>query len=460
MNRKTMKKVLVVIMVLAMIAAMTTLVFAATADKFTDITSHWAKSDITALVERGMFNGISDIAFDPEGTMSRAMVATVLYRYDGEKAVGTNAFTDVPAGIWYADAAVWAVENGIIAGTTATTFAPNTAITREGLANALYSYAKYKDGSGTITNTTNKTLRLSTTTSVNDAGLLGYLQKTFEADTGYKLEVSSAGTGAAITKGRGGDADILLVHAKANEEAFIAEGFGEERVPFMFNYFVIIGPANDPAGVKNCTSASEAFKKIAENKDSKFVSRGDESGTHVAEKNLWTAAGITPTGQDWYNSTGSGMGASITIADQQGAYILTDKATYLAHEARDKFEILLEESDEMINTYSMIAISENRFDDTNSAGAAAFIDWMTSKKAADLINAYGLEDYNETLFYTLLGTYSDNVGISDACLEAVNWAVGVGIIVGVTDTTIVPTGNATRAEVVTMLNRFLTLIEK
>jgi len=245
----------------------------------------------------------------------------------------------------------------------------------------------------------NKILRLSTTTSVNDSGLLGYLQKEFEADTGYTLEVTSAGTGAAIAKGASGDADALLVHAQDQEEAFIGAGFGEERVPFMFNYFVIIGPAADPAGVKDCTSASEAFKKIAENKDAKFVSRGDNSGTHSAENNLWKLANITPTGQAWYVSTGQGMGASINVASEQGAYILTDKATYLSHAQKDKFEILLEESDEMMNTYAMIAISDKRWKDTNAAGAASFIEWMQSEKAVNMINNYGVEAYGEKLFY-------------------------------------------------------------
>jgi len=460
MNRtKVLKKTLVVIMALVILAMGTTLAFAATADKFADIKGHWAQSDISALVERGMFNGTSETTFDPETTMNRAMVVTVLYRYDGEKAVGANPFTDVPAKDWFEAAAIWAVENNILSGATATTFNPTGDISREELAGVLYNYARYR-AEAEVKETTNKVLRLSTTTSVNDSGLLPYLQVEFEKDTGYKLEVTSAGTGAAITKGRDGNADALLVHAQSNEEAFIAEGYGELRVPFMYNFFVIIGPANDPAGVKNCTSASEALAKIANTAGAKFVSRGDESGTHVAEKNLWKAADIEPTGKEWYISTGKGMGESITIASEQGAYILTDKATYLAHGARDKFEILLEESDELMNTYSFIGITTNRWDDVNAAGAAAFIDWMTSKKASDLINIYGVDKYGEKLFYTLLSPYTDSAAVGDDCLEAVNWSVGVGIINGVTDTTLEPAKSSTRAEVVTMLNRFLQIIEK
>ena len=251
----------------------------------------------------------------------------------------------------------------------------------------------------TAPTTDNKVLRLSTTTSVNDSGLLPYLQAEFEADTGYELEVTSAGTGAAIEKGRTGDADALLVHAQSSEETFIGEGYGEERVPFMYNFFVIIGPAADPAGVKSCSSASEAFAKIAANSDAKFVSRGDNSGTHTAENNIWKLANVEPTGKAWYVSTGQGMGASINIANEQGAYILTDKATYLSHAARDKFEILLEESDELQNTYSMIAISDKRWKDTNATAADAFIEWMQSEKATNLINNYGVAEYGEKLFY-------------------------------------------------------------
>ena len=244
-------------------------------------------------------------------------------------------------------------------------------------------------------------IRLSTTTSVNDSGLMPYLQPEFESDTGYTLEISSAGSGAAIEKGRTGDADCLLVHSPAAEETFIGEGYGEERVTFMYNYFVIVGPADDPAGVKECKEASEAFAKIAETADASFVSRGDESGTHSAEMAIWKIADIDPTGQDWYKSTGQGMGSSLNVAAENGDYILTDKATYLAHAQRDSLDLLLEESDEMMNTYSLIAISELRWDDTNKAGADAFIEWMTSEKARNMIGEFGVAEYGQPLFYNI-----------------------------------------------------------
>jgi tungstate transport system substrate-binding protein len=174
----------------------------------------------------------------------------------------------------------------------------------------------------------NPVIRLSTTTSVNDSGLLPYLQPYFEAATGYKLEITSAGTGAAIEKARNGDADCLLVHSKSAEEDYINEGYGEQRVPFMYNYFVIVGPADDPAGVQNTKTAADAFKAIA-GSGAKFITRGDKSGTNNAELKIWTAADITPEG-DWYVNIGGGMGQALTTADEMGAYTLSDKATFLA----------------------------------------------------------------------------------------------------------------------------------
>lgn len=244
----------------------------------------------------------------------------------------------------------------------------------------------------------NPVIRLSTTTSVNDSGLLPYLQPYFESDTGYTLEVTSAGTGAAIEKARNGDADCLLVHAKASEEEFCNEGYGEVRVPFMYNYFVIVGPEEDPAGVSACTTASEAFLAIA-NAGATFITRGDDSGTNKAELKIWAAADYDPSGQAWYTSIGAGMGQALTTADEMQAYTLSDKATYLAHD--DSLSILMEESEEMMNTYSMIAITADRFSDTNYEGALAFIEWMTTDEALDLIDDYGVEDYGEPLFFSI-----------------------------------------------------------
>ena len=246
-----------------------------------------------------------------------------------------------------------------------------------------------------------KVIRLSTTTSVNDSGLLPYLLPTFEEKTGYKVEVQSAGTGAAIQKAIDGNADVILVHAKASEEEFIAGGYGVERIPFMYNYFVIVGPKADPAGVKGSADAATAFGKIKES-ESKFVSRGDESGTHKAELKIW-GEGNEPNAEadKWYISAGQGMGACLTMASEQQAYCLTDKATFLSMKDELNLDIALEEGEDMKNTYSLIAVNPEKIDGLNTEGAKAFIDWMLSDEASELIAKYGEKEYGVALFKLL-----------------------------------------------------------
>lgn len=244
----------------------------------------------------------------------------------------------------------------------------------------------------------NPVIRLSTTTSVNDSGLLPYLQPHFEKETGYKLEITSNGTGAAIKLGETGDADCLLVHAKASEDAFITAGFGVERIPFMYNYFVILGPEADPAGVAASGNATAAFKAIANEATAGFVSRGDDSGTNKAELNIWKAAGIEPK-DDWYISAGAGMGATLNQANERLDYTFSDKATYLSNKKNLDLKILLEQSDELKNTYSMIAVSPEKWPDTNIDGANAFIEWMQKEETLALIAKYGVEEYGEALFF-------------------------------------------------------------
>ena len=247
----------------------------------------------------------------------------------------------------------------------------------------------------------NKVIRLSTTTSVNDSGLLPYLLPTFEKETGYKVEVQSAGTGAAIQKAIDGNADVILVHAKASEEEFIAGGYGVERLPFMYNYFVIVGPKDDPAGIKGSADAATAFDKIKESQ-SKFVSRGDESGTHKAELKIW-GEGNEPNAETdkWYISAGQGMGACLTMASEQQAYCLTDKATFLSMKDELNLDIALEEGEDMKNTYSLIAVNPEKIDGLNTEGAQAFIDWMLGDEASELIAKYGEEEYGAPLFFLL-----------------------------------------------------------
>ena len=204
------------------------------------------------------------------------------------------------------------------------------------------------DGKIAAANDETKLIRLSTTTSVNDSGLLDYLLPVFEKEYGYKVEVQSAGTGKAIAAAKYGNADLILVHSKKQEEAFVSEGFSytlpgfdSERLCFMYNYFVLCGPYDDPAGVKDCDSVLDAFAKIADGKY-KFISRGDNSGTHTKELSLWPESlGISAEPEsfadytDWYTSANAGMGACLVMAEQMHAYILTDKATFLTFAANN-----------------------------------------------------------------------------------------------------------------------------
>ena len=254
----------------------------------------------------------------------------------------------------------------------------------------------------------NAVIRLATTTSVNDSGLLSYLLPTFEAETGYSVEVASAGTGIAIGYAKSGDADLLLVHSKKQEEAFIEEGYAStERLSFMYNYFVIVGPADDPAGIKDLESAADCFKAIADAKAG-FASRGDNSGTHNKETGIWETAGIDPTAEEWYASVGSGMGDTLTKANEMNVYTLTDKATFLSmKDSLPNLTILKEEADDMKNTYSLLGVNPEAAPfagmdvAVNTEGANALIDWLLSDEAAALIAEYGVAEYGEPLFFLL-----------------------------------------------------------
>ncbi len=245
----------------------------------------------------------------------------------------------------------------------------------------------------------NSVIRMSTTTSVNDSGLLPYLLPVFEEATGYTVEVQSAGTGAAIQKAVDGNADLILVHAKASEETFIADGYGVERIPFMYNYFVVVGPADDSAGIKDSANAAEAFEKIEE-AEAPFISRGDDSGTHKAELKIW-GDDVPEADDEWYISAGQGMGACLTMASEKGAYCLTDKATFLSNKADLDLEIILAEGEDMMNTYSLIECNPEKLDGINTEGAKALIEWMTGEEASALIAKYGEEQYGEALFYLI-----------------------------------------------------------
>jgi tungstate transport system substrate-binding protein len=242
-----------------------------------------------------------------------------------------------------------------------------------------------------------RTMVLATTTSTQDSGLLDYLLPEFEKDTNIKVKVLAKGTGEALELGRRGDADCLLVHAKSQEEKFIAEGYGTERFDVMYNDFIIVGPADDPAALleEAPENAVEAFKLLA-GKTISFISRGDESGTHSKEKSIWNIADISPTG-NWYISAGKGMGAVLQMADEKEAYTLTDRATYLSMQDKLDLIIVTEKSADLYNQYGLIKIN-NQKNGYKEEEAERFINWMLSEKGQKLIGQYGTEKFGQPLF--------------------------------------------------------------
>ena len=242
------------------------------------------------------------------------------------------------------------------------------------------------------------TLLMATTTSTDNTGLLDYLAPIFAEDTGWTLEWSSVGTGEALAMGQNGDVDIVLVHSKASEEEFVANGYGVERIPVMYNDFVIVGPeAEDTYGddVESCLRA------VADGQ-LPFVSRGDDSGTDKKEKKLWPAYEIDPAQNPNYIESGQGMGATITLADEQQAYCLTDRGTWLANKMNADLEIELnivcQGAKDLLNQYGVIAVNPEMYEDTNIEAANAFIEWICSEEIQTLIGQFGVEEYGQALF--------------------------------------------------------------
>ena len=241
-------------------------------------------------------------------------------------------------------------------------------------------------------------LILGTTTSTNDSGLLENILPGFEATSGANVEVIAVGTGQALKLGEDGNADVLLVHARAREDAFMEAGHGVRREDVMYNDFVIVGPADDPAGIKGKKNAAKAFQMIAD-AGAKFVSRGDDSGTHTKEKAIWTAAGVEPSG-DWYISAGQGMGAVLTMANEQLACTLSDRATYLARKAEGLDLEILAEGDEILsNPYGVMAVNPAKNDQINIELANQFIDWLICLEVQQEIAQYGKDLFGMPMFY-------------------------------------------------------------
>lgn len=232
-------------------------------------------------------------------------------------------------------------------------------------------------------------LILATTTSTQNSGLLDVLLPPFEQKHNVRVHVIAVGTGQALKLGEAGDADLVMVHARAQEDAFVAAGFGVKRHDLMYNDFVILGPAADPAGIRGLRDAPEALGKIAAAK-ANFVSRADQSGTHVMEKNLWQQAGVTPQGR-WYVESGRGMGEVIHMATELRGYALADRGTYLAYLGKTDLDILCEGDERLFNPYGVIAVNPQRHPHVKIALAEKLIDYLLSEEARSLITSFHVD---------------------------------------------------------------------
>ncbi|RJQ44058.1 MAG: hypothetical protein C4534_07080 [Gaiellales bacterium] len=242
-------------------------------------------------------------------------------------------------------------------------------------------------------------LIVASTTSTQDSGLFDELLPAFEAaNPGYRVKVNAVGTGEALKLGEKCDVDVVLVHAPDSEKKFVADGFGSERREVMYNDFVLVGPVEDPAGVAGGADAVAAFTRIAADQ-APFVTRGDDSGTHKAELKLWKKAGLESPAGDWYRNVGQGMGATLTIANETGGYVLADRGTWLSmKENLPGLMIMVEGDAALFNQYGVIPVSPAKCPEANSEGAVAFMEWLVSDEGQELIAGYGVDRYGQALF--------------------------------------------------------------
>lgn len=244
-------------------------------------------------------------------------------------------------------------------------------------------------------------ITVASTTSTEQSGLFRYLLPIFERKSGIEVRVVALGTGQALDLARRGDADVVFVHAKSAEEEFLREGHGVQRFPVMYNDFILIGPKSDPAGIAG-SDAPEALRKI-KNANAAFVSRGDRSGTHIAELNLWTMAGIDIAKErgPWYRETGQGMGPALNTASAMNAYLLSDRATWLAFNNRGDLAILVEGDRRLMNQYGVMLVNPERHPSVKRADGQAFIDWVVSPEGQAAIAGYKIG--GEQLFFPNAG---------------------------------------------------------
>ena len=257
--------------------------------------------------------------------------------------------------------------------------------------------------------TAHESIILATTTSTQDSGLLDELVPLFESRTGYLVKTIAVGTGEALALGGRGDVDVLLVHAPAQERELIAEGLATNRRLVMHNHFLIAGPAGDPAGIHGSEDGTESVRKIAETR-ALFTSRGDNSGTHFREMSLWEASGIEPGG-NWYISTGQGMGATLLIAGEKGAYVLSDRGSYLAFREQTGLVPHVEGDPLFLNIYSVMEVNPERFPKVNGAGARAFSEFLLGPEAQGIIRGFGADNFGEPLFLPDAGRSEDSLEV-------------------------------------------------
>lgn len=243
-----------------------------------------------------------------------------------------------------------------------------------------------------------ETILIQSTTSTENSGLFKRILPLFERQTGIKVRVVAVGTGQAIKNARNCDGDVLFVHAKPQEDQFVADGYGVKRFDVMYNDFVLVGPAEDPAGIGGSKDAVAALRKIAET-GALFASRGDKSGTHAAERALWQEAGVDPTAAsgDWYRETGSGMGATLNAAVGMGAYALTDRGTWIGFKNRGDHRILVEGDDRLFNQYGIILVNPHRCPNVKAKAGQAFVDWVVGERGQKAIADFRID--GEQLFF-------------------------------------------------------------
>jgi len=241
-------------------------------------------------------------------------------------------------------------------------------------------------------------MTLATTTSTYDTGLLQAIMPAFEQANNVKVKIVAVGTGQAIALGQKGDADVLLVHDRPNEDKFVADGYGVNRRDVMYNDFVIVGPPTDPAGIKGSKDAVAAMAKIAQAK-AVFISRGDNSGTNSKEKEVWAKAGVTPTGQAWYISAGQGMRETLTMTNEKLGYTISDRGTYLARKAGLSLVVLVEGDKVLLNPYGVIAVNPQKWPQVKYNLAMKFVDWITSLSTQETIGKFGVDKYGQPLFF-------------------------------------------------------------